>query len=164
MTNQKQLIDRLHTHFLCPAFIRARYWTERGVNRYARDSNGEPSFVVAVPSRDCLGVVDWVAFTSARARRFGSFHGRAFALNEHLLDCTAALMGDPLPVYRTPRELVLAGGHGVVILRPGLAHARIPATLDLYAQDELFARQVERWRQPPKPTGKVYNPRKTEAA
>ena len=131
--------------------------------RYAEDDiDGIPSFVVPVLDRDCIGIIDYVAFACDRPDLFGSRYGHAFALNEPLLDCTAALFGKPLPVYRTPRECILAGGDGIVILQPGMAHARIPSSLDLYCQDEVFAEQVKRWRQPPIPTGRVFFPRQVE--
>lgn len=89
-----------------PPFGFGRVRLQRG-GFYEPDEHGDPAVIVPVFdwSSDVAGVVDLIAWQTARPRRWAWRVGSGWALGEHLLD-----QGDEVQVVETPLEWLALGG------------------------------------------------------
>jgi hypothetical protein len=105
---------------------------------------------------DCSEAFDLVAWHS-RTGRLASWRGAAFCLGdlEQLFNPATWFMGDALRVHQSPLDWLRSGRDGIVILRPGMAHAYLAHCPRLACADAAYARRVERWLERPKPTTEI---------
>ena len=116
-------------------------------NTFDFDAGGVRAFIFREPN-------DLIAWRPA-SKRVATWRSSAFALGEDAIWNPASyFMGTALRVHRTPLEWLKADRDGIVIVKPELTHAYL-RDADISFADDLYARQVKRWREPPLPRGKL---------
>jgi hypothetical protein len=102
-------------------------------------------------TEDCGETIDLVAWHS-RTGRLASWRGVTFCLGdlEQLFNPATWFMGDALRLHQSPLDWLRSGRDGIVILRPGMAHAYLAQCPRLVCADAAYARRVERWLERPK--------------
>lgn len=114
------------------------------------DACGQRSFVFIV--QDTGIEVDIVAWDTARGA-LATWRGAAFALGqEAIFNPATHFDGGVLHVHRTPLEWLEADRDGIVIVQPTLTYAYLRHASRLSFADAAYARQVQEWLEPPKPT------------
>jgi hypothetical protein len=58
-------------------------------------------------------------------------------------------------VHQSPLDWLRSDRDGIVILRPGMAHAYLAHCPRLVCADAIYARRVERWLERPKPSTEI---------
>ena len=102
-------------------------------------------------AEDCGETIDLVA-CHFRTGRLASWRGAAFCLGdlEQLFNPATCFMGGALRVHQSPLDWLRSSRDGIVILRPGMAHAYLAQCPRLVCADAAYARRVERWLERPK--------------
>jgi hypothetical protein len=105
---------------------------------------------------DCGEAVDLVAWHS-QTGRLATWRGSAFCLGdlEHVFNPATWFMSGGLRVHQNPLDWLLSRRDGIVILRPGMAHAYLAHCPRLVCANEIYARRVERWLERPKPSTEI---------
>jgi len=94
---------------------------------------------------------DLVAWNPKR-KILATWRSSAFALGEDAIWNPASyFMGTALRVHRTPLEWLEAERDGICIVQPRFTHALLRHACRLSFADPVYAQQVKRWLQPPKP-------------
>ena len=138
------------TAMISPTVIRAANVTLLDGNTFDFDAKGIRAFLFK--ELDCDDLIAWNPKRDALA----TWRGDAFALGQESVfnpatyfDCSA------LRVHRTPLEWLKADREGIVIVKPQLTYAYLYHARRLSFADPVYAQQVKRWLQPPKPTAEL---------
>jgi hypothetical protein len=114
-------------------------------NTFDFDAGGVRAFIFREPN-------DLIAWRPA-SKRVATWRSSAFALGEDAIWNPASyFMGTALRVHRTPFEWLEAERDGICIVQQRFTHALLRHACRLSFADPVYAQQVKRWLQPPKPT------------
>jgi hypothetical protein len=115
------------------------------------DPEGERALTFRATDR---GVVSDLIAWQPRSGELASWRGVAFCIGDQddLFNPATYFAGSALRVHRTPLDWLRANRDGICVVRPDLVHAYLRQVPRLSVADEVFARQVKAWLQPPKPT------------
>jgi hypothetical protein len=138
---------------LCPWSIGATNVTFNG-NTFELDAKGERVLTFLV--EDCGEVIDIAAWRPC-TRKLATWLGSGFAIGqEAIFNPATYFVGDALHVHETPLQWLKADREGIVILRPDLAPAYLSNCQRIRCSEAAYARLVEQWLQPPKPTVEIF--------
>jgi hypothetical protein len=118
------------------------------------DATGERVLTFLV--EDCGEAID-IAAWQPRTGKLATWLGAGFAIGQEAIFNPATYFAcGALHVHETPLQWLQAEREGIVILRPDLANAYLANRPRLACSDAAYARQVEQWLQPPKPTVEIF--------
>jgi hypothetical protein len=116
---------------------------------FARFSDIGERALVIVADEDLIA---WQPRTGTLA----TWRGATFALGQEAIFNPATYFSSgALHVHETPLQWLQADRQGIVIVRPGLCHAYLAHCPRLASSDTGFARKVQAWVQPRKPTVQI---------
>lgn len=136
-----------------PHIIRAGRVRFLDGNTFEFADEGERALVFRVVECDCE--VDLVAWSRKR-NQLATWRGKAFALGQEAIWNPATyFMGSALEIHETPINWLKAEREGICIVQPRFAYANLGHVERILCHDEKFARDLERWLQPPQPRAEI---------
>jgi hypothetical protein len=118
------------------------------------DHEGERALTFRAEDRS--EVIDLIAW-QPRTGVVASWRGQAFCLGDldSILNPATYFAGDALRVHATPLDWLLSEREGIMIVRPDLAPAYLANCRRIRCSSQAYARQVEDWLKPHKPTVEI---------